>query len=154
MRPDIIFIFSDQQRADTVSPKITPELCKMAEEGAKFSSAYTCQPVCGPARACLQTGVYATQNGCVTNGIPMDDRGAHLADLFTAAGYETAYIGKWHLASADLNIATRACRRSCAAATNIGWRRIFWSSRRTEMAASCGTARAMRCVLTESERTR
>lgn len=102
MRPDIIFIFSDQQRADTVSPKITPELCKMAEEGAKFSSAYTCQPVCGPARACLQTGVYATQNGCVTNGIPMDDRGAHLADLFAAAGYETAYIGKWHLASRGL----------------------------------------------------
>ena len=102
MRPDIIFIFSDQQRADTISPEVTPELCKIAAEGANFSSAYTCQPVCGPARACLQTGVYATQNGCVTNGVPMDEHMLHIADLFGEAGYETAYIGKWHLASRGL----------------------------------------------------
>ena len=98
-KPNIIFIFSDQQRADTITPAITPNLLELARDGADFTEAYTCQPVCGPARACLQTGMYATRNGCIENGIPMRETDTHLADLFNDAGYDTAYIGKWHLAS-------------------------------------------------------
>ena len=45
----------------------------LAEEGVSFDNAFTCQPVCGPARACLQTGVYATQNGCYKNGISLPE---------------------------------------------------------------------------------
>lgn len=101
-RPDIIFIFSDQQRADTINEKVTPNLLNFAEEGDLFDSAYTCQPVCGPARACLQTGAYPNKNGCVTNGIPMKKEDMHLADAFNEGGYDTAYIGKWHLASKGL----------------------------------------------------
>ncbi|MBR6635274.1 MAG: sulfatase-like hydrolase/transferase [Clostridia bacterium] len=70
-RPNIIFYFSDQQRWDTVTPDLTPNLEKLASEGVKFTNSFTCQPVCGPARACLQTGVYATQNKCYWNGIPL-----------------------------------------------------------------------------------
>ncbi len=96
---NIIFYFSDQQRWDTVNDELTPNLMRLAGEGVKFENNFTCQPVCGPARACLQTGVYATQCGCYWNGIPLPDNITPLAHYFNEAGYETAYIGKWHLAS-------------------------------------------------------
>ena len=96
---NIIFYFSDQQRWDTVNEKVTPNLCQLAKEGVKFEKNFTRQPVCGPARACLQTGVYATQCGCYWNGIPLPQDITPLAHYFNEAGYQTAYIGKWHLAS-------------------------------------------------------
>ena len=87
-KPNIVFIFSDQQRADTINSEVTPNLTELARDGADFTEAYTCQPVCGPARACLQTGMYATKNGCIENGIPMRETDVHIADLFNAAGYD------------------------------------------------------------------
>ena len=65
-QPNIVFVFSDQQRWDTVGCygqelNVTPNLDRMAAEGIRFENAFTCQPVCGPARACLQTGKYATE---------------------------------------------------------------------------------------------
>ncbi len=96
---NIIFYFSDQQRWDTVNQQITPNLMALAGEGVKFENNFTCQPVCGPARACLQTGLYATQCGCYWNGIPLPGNIVPLAHYFNRAGYQTAYIGKWHLAS-------------------------------------------------------
>ena len=103
-RPNIIFYFSDQQRADSAGCygqklPVTPNLDAMAEEGTLFENAFSCQPVCGPMRACLQSGVYATQIGCYRNDIalPTDTKG--IAHYLSEAGYDTAYIGKWHLAS-------------------------------------------------------
>lgn len=101
MKKNIIFYFSDQQRWDTVNDALTPNLMRLADEGMLFESNYTCQPVCGPARACLQSGVYATQCSCFKNGISLPSDIKTLADYFNEAGYETAYIGKWHLASDD-----------------------------------------------------
>ena len=97
--PNIIFYFSDQQRWDTVNGTLTPNLMRLASEGVLFENSFTCQPVCGPARACLQTGLYATQTGCWRNAIPLPPDIPTLAQQFNAAGYQTAYIGKWHLAS-------------------------------------------------------
>lgn len=99
MQPNIIFYFSDQQRWDTVNETVTPNLTELAQEGVLFENSFTCQPVCGPARACLQTGMYATQCGCYFNGIPLPKDIKPLAAYFNEAGYETAYVGKWHLAS-------------------------------------------------------
>jgi arylsulfatase A-like enzyme len=106
-RPNILFVFSDQQRwdtcgcysADAASMNVTPNLDRMAAEGVRFANAFTCQPVCGPARACLQTGKWATETGCFKNNIalPLDER--TLAHHLAEAGYEVGYIGKWHLAS-------------------------------------------------------
>lgn len=99
MADNIIFYFSDQQRWDTLNDVLMPNLTALAAEGVTFSDAYTCQPVCGPARACLQTGEYATGCGAYWNGIPLPSDIKPLAEYFNDAGYDTAYIGKWHLAS-------------------------------------------------------
>lgn len=103
-KPNIIFLFSDQQRWDTLGCygqplKITPNLDAMAAEGTRFEHTYTCQPVCGPARACLQTGLYSTQLGCYRNGIALPLGRETLARLLSSNGYSVGYIGKWHLAS-------------------------------------------------------
>lgn len=96
---NIIFYFSDQQRWDTVNEKVTPNLMELANEGVLFENSFTCQPVCGPARSCLQSGMYATETGCYTNGIALPRDITPLAEYFNRAGYQTAYIGKWHLGS-------------------------------------------------------
>jgi uncharacterized sulfatase len=105
-RPNIIFIFSDQQRWDTVScygsplfANLTPNLDKLASEGVRFDYAFTCQPVCGPARSCLQTGKYATETGCYRNGIALPENEKTIAHWFSEADYQVGYLGKWHLAS-------------------------------------------------------
>lgn len=104
MRENIIFYFTDQQRADTCGCfgqplDITPNLDSLAKEGVKFDHAYSPQPVCGPCRALFQTGKYPTETGCFRNNIMLPKGVKTLADYMEEAGYETAYIGKWHLAS-------------------------------------------------------
>lgn len=105
-RPNVLFILTDQQRWDSTGVhgnplELTPNFDRMAYEGTHFYNAFTPQPVCGPARACLQTGLYATQCGCFTNGIPLPGDLPTLAGAFNAGGYHTGYIGKWHLGKQD-----------------------------------------------------
>ena len=103
-KSNIIFYFTDQQRADTCGCfgqplNITPNLDALAGEGVKFDYAFTPQPVCGPCRALFQTGRYPTDTGCFRNNIMLPQTVKTLANYIEEAGYETAYIGKWHLAS-------------------------------------------------------
>ncbi len=105
-RPNVIVFFTDQQRWDTTGVhgnplELTPNFDRMATEGTHARYAFTCQAVCGPARACLQTGMYATRVGCYRNGIPLPSNTQTLAHYFNMAGYHTGYIGKWHLAESD-----------------------------------------------------
>lgn len=102
-RPNVFVFFTDQQRWDTVgaygSPMdLTPNLDRSAERGTLFERTFTPQPVCGPARSCLQTGQYGTETGVSTNGVRLPDDTPLLADQFNDAGYRTGYVGKWHLA--------------------------------------------------------
>lgn len=104
MRYNIIFYFSDQQRWDTCGCygqplNITPTLDFLAGQGVKFENAFSPQPVCGPCRALFQTGKYPTETGCFRNNIMLPPGVKTLAEYIEEAGYETAYIGKWHLAS-------------------------------------------------------
>lgn len=104
MAYNIIFYFSDQQRWDTCGCygqplNITPNLDRLAKEGVKFEHAFSPQPVCGPCRALFQTGKYPTETGCFRNNIMLPSGVKTLAEYIEEAGYETAYIGKWHLAS-------------------------------------------------------
>ncbi len=104
MAHNIIFYFSDQQRWDTCGCygqplNITPNLDRLASEGVRFANAFTPQPVCGPCRAMFQTGRYATDIDCWRNNKMLPAGVKTLANYLEEAGYETAYIGKWHLAS-------------------------------------------------------
>ena len=104
MPNNIIFYFTDQQRWDTCGCfgqplDITPNLDQLAREGVKFDNAFSPQPVCGPCRALFQTGKYPTETGCFRNNIMLPAGVKTLGQYIEEAGYETAYIGKWHLAS-------------------------------------------------------
>lgn len=103
-KPNIVFYLSDQQRADTLGCygqrlDTSPVLDALAGEGILFENTFTCQPVCGPARACLQTGKYPNRTGCYVNEIGLKPEEDTIAKRLNDAGYETAYVGKWHLAS-------------------------------------------------------
>lgn len=102
--PNVLVVLSDQQRPDSCGVfgqrlPVTPRLDALAGQGVAFDQAFTVQPVCGPARAALQTGSYPTRIGCWRNGIALPPRVETLADRMTALGYQTGYVGKWHLAS-------------------------------------------------------
>jgi len=105
-RPNVIVFFTDQQRWDTTGVhgnplELTPNFDRMAQRGTHVYNAITCQPVCAPARASLQTGLYATRTTVFRNGIALPQDQKTLAHHFRDAGYRTAYIGKWHLADRD-----------------------------------------------------
>jgi arylsulfatase A-like enzyme len=105
-KPNVVVFFTDQQRWDTSSlhgnpMDLMPNFERLAGAGTHLSRHFSCQPVCGPARASLQTGRYATETGCYRNRIPLDESATTLAKLFGAAGYRTGYIGKWHLGGTD-----------------------------------------------------
>ena len=104
--PNVIVFFTDQQRWDTSglhgNPlNITPNFDRLARAGTHIDQSITCQPVCGPARSCLQTGLYATQTGVWKNFIPLDPELPTLAHYFKGKGYQTGYIGKWHLGTPE-----------------------------------------------------
>jgi arylsulfatase A-like enzyme len=105
-RPNVIVFLTDQQRWDSTGLHgnpldLTPNLDRIARQGTHVAHSFTSQPVCGPARSSLQTGLYPTTTGCFRNGIPLPDGQRTLADHFNDAGYRTGYIGKWHLADEE-----------------------------------------------------
>lgn len=105
-RPNVLVFFTDQQRWDVSGLHgcpldLMPNFDYLAQRGTFLANSFTCQPVCGPARACLQTGRYATQLGCYRNGIALPAQARTLAHHFRTAGYRTGYIGKWHLATEE-----------------------------------------------------
>jgi len=105
-RSNVIVFLTDQQRWDSTGLHgnpldLTPNLDRIARQGTHVAHSFTSQPVCGPARSSLQTGLYPTTTGCFRNGIPLPGGQRTLADHFNEAGYRTGYIGKWHLADEE-----------------------------------------------------
>lgn len=83
-KPNIVVFFTDQQRHDTTGVHgcplgLTPNFDRLARAGTDVHHAFTPNPVCGPARACIQTGAYASTNGTVRNGIGLNPDLPHLA---------------------------------------------------------------------------
>lgn len=84
-------------------------------------------PAClRPARACLQTGMYATQCGCYWNGVPLPQTIRPMAEYFNEAGYETAYVGKWHLASDRLPNVGFHCEKTAIPKERQGGYKNWW----------------------------
>ena len=100
-RPNILLIFTDQQRFDTIhalgNPIIrTPNLDRLVREGVAFRSVYTPSPVCVPARCSMIYGLYPLRTGCAYNGDPMPEGRLSLMGALSEAGYRTHGIGKMH----------------------------------------------------------
>jgi len=106
MKRQVILIMTDTTRKDMLgcygNEKMkTPNLDRLAQEGIRYDNAYTCQPVCGPARSAIFTGTFPHTNGMVTNSIAMGDNVKTLGQRLTDAGIHCGYIGKWHLDGGD-----------------------------------------------------
>ena len=101
-RPNILLLMTDQHAATALScvgnPDLkTPALDRLAADGVRFDRAYVTQPLCLPFRSSLQTGRYPHEIGTISNGRPIQGDFPLLGNLVNEAGYETAYIGKWHV---------------------------------------------------------
>ena len=100
--PNIIFIYPDQMRGQAMgcmgNPDVkTPNIDRLASEGVLFRNTVANTPVCCAARACMLTGKYASANGMVANDLRLRESELSLAEVLSDAGYETGFIGKWHL---------------------------------------------------------
>jgi arylsulfatase A-like enzyme len=101
-RPNIIFIFSDQQRYSALgctgnSVIRTPAFDRLASEGVLFEQAFSSCPICAPYRGQILTGRYSHKNGVPDNEYGLFDEQTTLAQSLKAVGYRTGFIGKWHL---------------------------------------------------------
>lgn len=101
-RPNVLFILCDQWRRQTTpgagdGTLRAPALARLTKESVDFTRAYVSNPVCTPSRAALQTGRYAHAVATPWNNRQLPVDRACLAEAFSAAGYQTGYIGKWHL---------------------------------------------------------
>ena len=99
---NLLFIFSDQQNRYALScmdnPNLeTPNLDHLAEKGILFRRCYSNNPICGPFRGSLMTGQYTSRCGVMKNGDPLPSDVKTFAEAFNDAGYETSWVGKWHL---------------------------------------------------------
>jgi arylsulfatase A-like enzyme len=105
-RPNVLFILVDQLRADVCGTYggvniATPHIDRLAKEGMVFDNAITSCPVCSPYRGMLMTGRYPTQTGILLNFVETSvaQNPNCIANVFSNMGYDTGYIGKWHLAA-------------------------------------------------------
>lgn len=102
-RPNIVLIVSDDHSYQTISAygsnlMQTPNIDRIAKEGLRFDKAYVTNSICGPSRAVILTGKYSHKNGFKDNANSSFDgsQNTFIKEL-TKTGYQTAWIGKWHL---------------------------------------------------------
>jgi len=101
-QPNVVFVFADQWRAQAFGyagdPNAqTPNIDQLSRESVNFRYAVAGCPVCCPYRATLLTGRYPLSHGVFLNDVQLSHAAVSIADAFKGAGYDTAYIGKWHV---------------------------------------------------------
>ncbi|MBR5742430.1 MAG: sulfatase-like hydrolase/transferase [Clostridia bacterium] len=106
MKKQVVFLMTDSTRWDMVgcygNPAMrTPHLDRLASEGVRFDRAYTCQPVCGPARSAIFTGQFPHSCGGWTNSVSIYDNCHTIGQRLQDSGFRTAFIGKWHVDGGD-----------------------------------------------------
>ena len=106
MKKQIVWIMTDTTRYDMVgcygNPDMkTPCIDALASQGVRFERAYSAQPVCGPARSLLFTGLYPHENGSWGNCMPLGADVKTIGQRLSAKGVPCGYIGKWHLDGGD-----------------------------------------------------
>lgn len=101
-RPNILFIFADQLRSMELGcygglQVLTPNMDRLAKEGVLFRRAVSTYPVSSPFRAMLMTGNFPMKNGMVMNDYFLRNPSPYFAEICKMNGYQTGYIGKWHI---------------------------------------------------------
>lgn len=101
-RPNLIYVFADQLGYKHcgyggAKKARTPNIDKLASQGVDFHNAVSNMPVCSAYRASLFTGKYPTTTGMVINELRMNTNHECFGHVLTRAGYQTGYIGKWHI---------------------------------------------------------
>ncbi len=101
-QPNVVIILTDDQRWDALgvggNPYLkTPHIDKLAAEGVHFKNYFCTTSLCSPSRASILSGVYAHTHGVVNNFTDFPEDRPNMATVLHQAGYETAYIGKWHM---------------------------------------------------------
>jgi len=101
-KPNIVFVLTDQWRAQAFGyagdPNVkTPNIDALAARSVNFENAISVCPVCTPQRASLLTGRFPTTTGMFMNDIYLPAEELCMAEVLRNAGYDTAYVGKWHL---------------------------------------------------------
>jgi uncharacterized sulfatase len=105
--PNVVLCLTDSQGWNTLgfgpmaSHVETPHVESLAGDGVRFDSSYCTSPVCTPSRAGLLTGRFPHTAGATANGVPLGEHVRTLGEYLRAAGYETGYVGKWHLDGTD-----------------------------------------------------
>lgn len=98
---NVLLIFADQMHKyalGKVSDFVyTPNLDKLCDEGVLFNNAYSNNPVCGPFRGNLFTGMYSSHSGVINNEDPLPSTITTMAEAFNKGGFNTSFVGKWHL---------------------------------------------------------
>lgn len=105
---NIVFILADDHRADAMGflghPVLkTPQLDRLASEGVYCANALVTTSLCSPSRASILTGLYAHNHKVIDNNNPVDPSLVFFPQYLQAAGYETAFIGKWHMGGNEDN---------------------------------------------------
>ena len=101
-KPNIVYVLTDQWRAQATGyagdPNVkTPQLDSLASQSVNFKNAVSVCPVCTPYRASLLTGRYPLSTGMFMNDLYFPSEELCMAEIYKKAGYDTGYIGKWHL---------------------------------------------------------
>lgn len=101
-RPNLLFVFADQWRRQALGcmnsdPVLTPRMDAFAAQGTVFENAFSCNPVCTPNRAAILTGKHPFSIGMMYNWLRLPVREETFASLLRERGYDTGYVGKWHL---------------------------------------------------------
>lgn len=101
-QPNIVFIISDDHAFQAIGAyggKLmpTPNIDRIAKEGAIFQNSFVTNSICGPSRATLLTGKYSHQNGYTINEKKFDVNQFLFSRLLQENNYQTAWVGKWHL---------------------------------------------------------